>query len=72
MITIESIISELDSVPESLLVEVLNFIRSAKNKAIKGSNQSSFQRVAGLHEGQIWMSDDFNDPLPDEFWLGED
>lgn len=20
----------------------------------------------------FWMSDDFNDPLPDEFWLGED
>ena len=29
-------------------------------------------RVAGLHEGMIWMADDFNDPLPDEFWLGED
>lgn len=29
-------------------------------------------RVAGLHAGQWWMSDDFNDPLPDEFWLGED
>lgn len=72
MITIESIISELDSVPESLLVEVLNFIRSAKNQASEGSDRSSFQRVAGLHEGQIWMSDDFNDPLPDEFWLSEE
>jgi antitoxin (DNA-binding transcriptional repressor) of toxin-antitoxin stability system len=28
------------------------------------------QRIPGLHEGQGWMSDDFNDPLPDEFWGG--
>ncbi|MGB3559563.1 MAG: DUF2281 domain-containing protein [Geitlerinemataceae cyanobacterium] len=28
-------------------------------------------RVFGQYRGQIWMSDDFNDPLPDEFWLGE-
>src|SRR5688572_12899180 len=26
------------------------------------------KRIPGLWEGQIWMSDDFNDPLPDEFW----
>ncbi len=28
------------------------------------------KRVFGQHKGQIWMSDDFDDPLPDEFWLG--
>lgn len=29
------------------------------------------RRIAGLHRGKIWMSDDFDAPLPDEFWLGE-
>jgi antitoxin (DNA-binding transcriptional repressor) of toxin-antitoxin stability system len=29
-------------------------------------------RVAGLHPSAIWMSDDFDEPLPDEFWLGEE
>jgi uncharacterized protein (DUF433 family) len=30
-------------------------------------------RVLGLHKGSdYWMSDDFNDPLPDAFWLGEE
>jgi Protein of unknown function (DUF2281) len=72
MITIETIISELDSLPEPLLAEVLSFIRSTKSKALSSPNQLSAQRVAGLHDGQIWISDDFNDPLPDEFWLGED
>ena len=28
-------------------------------------------RRFGLHEGEVWMSDDFNAPLPDSFWLGE-
>ena len=27
-------------------------------------------RVANLHEGAMRMRADFNDPLPDEFWLG--
>lgn len=26
-------------------------------------------RVAGLHAGAIQTSDDFDGPLPDEFWL---
>ncbi len=29
------------------------------------------KRTPGLFPG-IWMSDDFNDELPDSFWLGED
>ncbi len=28
------------------------------------------ERILGLHEGQGWMSDDFDAPLPDEFWGG--
>ncbi|MBN8590934.1 MAG: toxin-antitoxin (TA) system antitoxin [Anaerolineae bacterium] len=28
-------------------------------------------RTPDLHPG-LWMSDDFDAPLPDEFWLGED
>jgi antitoxin (DNA-binding transcriptional repressor) of toxin-antitoxin stability system len=26
------------------------------------------RRVPGLHSGAIWTSDDFDAPLPDEFW----
>lgn len=28
-------------------------------------------RVPGLHAGMIQISADFDDPLPDDFWLGE-
>lgn len=30
------------------------------------------QRIPGLHQGMGWISDNFDDPLPDEFWLGEE
>ncbi|MEZ4528032.1 MAG: hypothetical protein R2941_19135 [Desulfobacterales bacterium] len=29
------------------------------------------KRIAGLNKGKIWMSDDFDEPLPDSFWMGE-
>jgi hypothetical protein len=29
-------------------------------------------RILGLHPGAIWTSDDFDEPLPDEFWLSGD
>ena len=29
-------------------------------------------RIAGLFAGQLWMSDDFNDPLPDDFWFPQE
>jgi len=28
-------------------------------------------RRFGLHEGEVWMSDDFNAPLPAAFWLND-
>ena len=37
-------------------------------KAAKGNKK---RRVLGLHAGSMWMSDDFDAPLPDEFWLGK-
>ena len=28
-------------------------------------------RILGMHPGAMIMADDFDDPLPDSFWLGE-
>jgi antitoxin (DNA-binding transcriptional repressor) of toxin-antitoxin stability system len=28
----------------------------------------SARRVAGLHSGAIWTSEDFDEPLPEDFW----
>ena len=33
---------------------------------------TNMKRVAGLNRGTIWTSEDFDQPLPDEFWLGKE
>lgn len=72
MTLLETIIRELSSAPETLLLEVLNLLQGAKHDNSVASNSSNSPRFPGLHQGEIWISDDFNDPLPDTFWLGED
>jgi antitoxin (DNA-binding transcriptional repressor) of toxin-antitoxin stability system len=37
-------------------------------KIVPVSAQST-KRTAGLNEGKIWVSDDFDNSLPDDFWL---
>ena len=49
------IIIEEDNKPVARLVPILP------------SKQS---RVPGLNRGQIWTSDDFDEPLPDSLWTG--
>ena len=34
-------------------------------------NEAPSPRVAGLHTGMGWISDDFDAPFADEFWFGE-
>lgn len=31
--------------------------------------EGTTERLAGLHAGTIWTSEDFDDPLPDNFWM---
>ncbi|HJT78248.1 MAG TPA: hypothetical protein VJ739_13675 [Gemmataceae bacterium] len=40
----------------------------AKLVPVAGATQG---RVPGLHPGAITTTDDFDAPLPDEFWLGD-
>ena len=48
--------------------EVLDFAAFLRQKAPVVLKK----RVPGLHKGNAyWMADDFDAPLPDEFWLGE-
>lgn len=30
------------------------------------------KRIAGLNKGEYFMAEDFDAPLPDSFWLGEE
>lgn len=76
-----NIIEELSSklqklIPENqqLLLAFAEFLLERQTQSIQSSTANETepspmpQRVLGLHQGMGWMSDDFNDPLPDEFW----
>ena len=61
----------IEQLPADLKQEVHDFAAFLLEK--RGKQQRSKKpRIMDLHKGQFWMSDDFDDPLPDEFWLGKD
>jgi hypothetical protein len=70
--TKELIVNELESTPEDLLSEVLQFVKSIKRKQPRSIANTARQRMPNLEQGKIVISDDFNEPLPDSFWLGAD
>ncbi len=39
---------------------------------IETESRPQSKRVAGLGEGTFEIPDDFDEPLPDEFWLGDE
>ena len=43
----------------------------ARLSAVKPLTAAPRLRVAGLHNGAITVSDDFDQPLSDEFWIGQ-
>lgn len=74
MSTIESIVQELEKIPEQMQLSVLAFIHSL-DVSITPENPYPSElppRILGLNRGAMKMSDDFDEPLPDEFWLGEE
>lgn len=70
---------ELQASPVSLN-DVLSLIREGNNVLVTEASipiariipysQSRSPRIGGLHTGAIWTSDDFDEPLSDEFWTG--
>jgi hypothetical protein len=71
---IESIVRELEKIPEPMQLSVLEFIRSLGRSANTDDRHPSAlpPRILGLNRGAMKMNDDFDEPLPDEFWLGEE
>ena len=55
----------------NLLAEFLEFLQFKKVQPPM-SDSSQVERTPGLHPGAFVISDDFDAPLPDSFWLGEE
>lgn len=66
-----AIINELPVESLAKVVDYAEFLREKKRRQ-QAEEVRPKERVFGMYEGQGWISDDFNDELPDEFWFGED
>ncbi|MCC5625940.1 DUF2281 domain-containing protein [Nostoc sp. CHAB 5715] len=64
------LIAKLQTLAPEQQQQVLDFVEFLAQKYAQ-PQQSPQEQVLGLNQGKIWISDDFNEPLPDEFWLGE-
>ena len=65
----QALLEQVRSLPPEQQQEVLDFAAFLRQK----STPIVKDRIPGLHKGvPYWIADDFDAPLPDEFWLGED
>ncbi|MEA5597757.1 DUF2281 domain-containing protein [Rivularia sp. UHCC 0363] len=70
----KSLVAKLQSLaPEQqqTLLDFAEFLVQRHSQPQATPSQAVQQRVPDLNRGEIWMSEDFNEPLPDEFWMGE-
>ena len=69
----ETLWREIDSLTDSRLETLLDFVHFLKLMEKQKSKKEELpRRIPGLDAGTTWVSDDFDDPLPDSFWLGDD
>ncbi|HBQ98297.1 MULTISPECIES: DUF2281 domain-containing protein [unclassified Roseofilum] len=62
------ILEKLETLPESLQIEVLHYIEFLSERYIEKKVEPEVQqkkRRAGLLKGKIWMAEDFDAPLED-------
>jgi len=69
----KQVVANMHGLPLDKQQSVLEFSLFLKSIAQDAIQQNKLQkRQAGLGKGTFWMSDDFDEPLPDSFWLGEE
>lgn len=72
MVDMELLYKTVDELEPEEIAELLDYLIA--DKSILQTQEAGHERVLGLHAhlGKAWMSDDFNAPLPDGFWFGDD
>lgn len=70
-LSLEELITLLQNDTELVLVK--DNIPVARMSPIPVQQEDSQPRIPSLNAGTlVYISDDFDDPLPDEFWLGSE
>lgn len=76
MVDVQTLIQAVDALSASELKQLYTHIVETRVQfvAAQDARVPATPCILGLHEhlGRAWMSDDFNDELPQQFWLGED
>jgi hypothetical protein len=62
----EALIAKLQALPPEQQQQLLDFADFLAQKYIEPKSEQ--KRIPDLNRGEIWISEDFNAPLPDEFW----
>lgn len=66
----QSLLEKIQELPPQQQQQVLDYVEFLLEKYVRGNSDKP--RIAGLHKGMGWISDDFNDPIPPEYWSGKE
>jgi hypothetical protein len=66
MTALQQIYQLMNQLSENELVELQAHL--IRRQQIQQQVQHTGQRILGLHAGQIHLTEDFMDPLPDDIW----
>jgi len=62
----ERLIADINEIPDSKLPQFYKVVHTLKEQFLPLCNKKhSVSRKLGSAKGQVWIADDFNDPLPD-------
>lgn len=63
----ERLIADINDIPDSKLPQFYKVVHTLKEQFLPQPHKKSIaSRKLGSAKGQVWIADDFNDPLPDE------
>ena len=68
---VQSLLERLAQLPEPLQNRLAQHFLQAVEEVETQMAQQPRQRIAGLGKGTIVIAEDFDEPLPEAFWLGE-
>ena len=68
---VQSLVERLAQLPEPVQNRLAKYFLQEVEEVETQMAQQPRQRIAGLGKGTIVIADDFDEPLPEAFWLGE-
>ena len=69
---VHSLLERLAQLPEPVQNRLAKHFLKELEETETQIAQQPRKRIAGLGKGTIVIADDFDEPLPDAFWLGEE